>query len=76
MREARGQTGCESTDGRRPEQPGPQTQRVGSWWARAGEGAGGTADGDMAPFGGWNVLELVNGGCCTTSHENTLNCTL
>ena len=26
-----GHTGCDSTDGKRPEQADPQTQRVGSW---------------------------------------------
>ena len=45
MREAdtEGHTGCDSTDGKRAEQGDPETQRVGSWWSGAGEGA--TVDG-------------------------------
>ena len=34
-----GHTGCDSTDGKRPEQADPQTWRVGSWWSGAGKGA-------------------------------------
>ena len=48
MREAdtEGHTGCDSTDGKCPEQADPQTQRVGSWLSRAGGGDGVTTDGD------------------------------
>ena len=53
-----GQTGCDSTDGKRPEQADPQTQRVGSWLSGAGGGDGGDSDGDRVSFEGdrmfWN----------------------
>ena len=32
-----GHTGCDSTDEKRAEQAGPQTQRVGSWLSGTGE---------------------------------------
>ena len=46
----RGHTGCDSTDGKHPEQADPQTLRVGSWLSE--EGVRVTVDG--ASFG---VLE-------------------
>ena len=60
MREAdtEGHTGCDSTDGKRPEQADPQTQKVGSWLSGAGGGEGGDGDGDRVSFEGdrifWN----------------------
>ena len=76
MREAdtEGRTGCDSTDGKRPEQADPQTQRVGSWWSGAGEGMGVTADGEIGfPLG---VMKApgIRGNSCTTL--NVLNVTL
>ena len=55
-------TGCDSTDGKRPEQFDPQTQRVGSWLSEAGRwGDGGSAPGDRLPIGRHNVLDLDKG---------------
>ena len=45
-RHRRTDTGCDSTDGKCPEQADPQTQRVGSWLSGAGARNGVTADGD------------------------------
>ena len=57
MREAdtEGHTGCDSTDGKRPEQADPHTQRVGSGRRRV------TADGEGASF---RVMEFsgIRGG--------------
>ena len=52
-------TGCDSTDGKRPEQAGPQTQRVGSWLSGAGGGDGVDANEDGVSFwGDESVLRL------------------
>ena len=54
MREAdtEGHTGCDSTDGKRPEQANPETQGVGSWLSEAGAGGLGNIDGDGdSPWG-------------------------
>ena len=52
MKEAdtEGHTGCDSTDGKRPEQAGPQTQRVGSWLSGAGGWDGVDANEDGVSF--------------------------
>ena len=46
-----GHAGCDSTDGKCPEQTDPQTQRVDSWLSGTGKGVGVTGHGGGAFFG-------------------------
>ena len=54
-----GHAGCDSTDGKCPEQTDPQTQRVDSWLSGAGKEV-------VLLLGCWKVLELDRGAGCTT----------
>ena len=51
-----GHTGCDSIDGKRPEQADPQTERMDSWLPGVGEGVGVTAHGDGISFWGDGML--------------------